>query len=495
MNAKVRYSGLALTAVSTIAYAGLVGVSVVNGTLTHAAVPQSIGWIGLAFVAYLGIIAWGERAGEWSPKVDMRLIWAGAVVFRLLLLLTSPTLSDDVYRYLWDGYVANKGISPYAFPVDSSQLDALDLPLRALVNHSWMASPYLPTAQWLFAGVTGLAPLRPLSMQIAMVAIDLLNGALIVALLAAARLPGRRVLIYLWNPLAVVESAHGAHVDIWMIFLTLLSVWLALGRGAGNTRKSDYWQKFDVLARMWLAPIALGLATLTKILPVLLLPVFFWQWRWRRLLIYAATVGAPIVLAGSHAGWGLTGPLDGEGLFAALRIYGDQWNFNSGVFHWLELMLVQSRMLSLGPASANLWAKGIVALLMAVVLLTVWFRARHTHETRARIRLMSAPLMAYVLLAPTMHPWYLLLMLAFTPFLAPGVDEWKGGWWAVAPWIYLSGALFLSYLTYTDPLDLREFEWVRRIEWIPTLALLLAGGVGILIHRRRSRQDQRSSAV
>ncbi len=488
MDAKIRLDGLgpaivSLT-VSLIAYMGLVGVYVTNGTLTHAAVPQSIAWIGLAFVAYLGMVVWGERA----RRVDMRLIWAGAVVFRLLLLLTTPTLSDDVYRYLWDGYVANNGVSPYALPVDSPQLDALNIPLRSLVNHSWMASPYLPAAQWLFAGVTGLAPLRPLSMQIAMVAIDLLNGALIVALLAAARLPGRRVLIYLLNPLAVVESAHGAHVDVWMIFLTLLAVWLALGRRTDNVRQPGFSQQFDAVARVWLAPIALGMATLTKILPVLLLPVFFWPWRWRRLALYAVMVGVPIALAGSRAGWGLTGPLDGRGFFAALRIYGDQWNFNSGLFHWLEAALAQSRALNLDPAGAGQAAKGIVALSMAAVLLAVWLRARHTHQTRARTRLMAVPLMAYVLLAPTMHPWYLLLLLAFTPFLAPGADEWRGGWWIVAPWLYLSGALFLSYLTYVNPLDLREFEWVRWVEWIPTLALLLACGASFLRRSLRSRR-------
>ena len=494
--------------VSLIAYMGLVGVYIANGTLTHAAVPQSIAWIGLAFVAYLGMVVWGERA----RRVDTRLIWAGAVVFRLLLLLTTPTLSDDVYRYLWDGYVANNGVSPYALPVDSSQLDALNIPLRSLVNHSWMASPYLPAAQWLFAGVTGLAPLRPLSMQVAMVAIDLLNGALIVALLIAARLPGRRVLIYLLNPLAVVESAHGAHVDVWMIFLTLLAVWLALGRRSDEGRRSgfskevrlltkagllrpgllgryNFLPKIDAVARMWLAPIALGLATLTKILPVLLLPIFFWPWRWRRLLLYAVTVGVPIALAGSRAGWGLTGPLDGRGFFAALRIYGDRWNFNSGLFHWLETALTQSRLLNLDPASAGQVAKSIVALSMMAVLLAVWMRARHTRQTRARIRLMAVPLMAYVLLAPTMHPWYLLFLLAFTPFLAPGADEWWGGWWAVAPWLYLSGALFLSYLTYVNPLDLREFEWVRRVEWIPALALLVAGGVSLLLRNSRSTHD------
>ena len=122
-----------------------------------------------AFVAYLLGLLWAER----RRAAPMTLVWGAAIIFRLLLLLTPPTLSDDVYRYLWDGYVANHGVSPYAYPIDSPELDYLDNPLRSQANHRWMASPYLPAAQFLFISLTRLFPLQPLFLQMAMVVFDL----------------------------------------------------------------------------------------------------------------------------------------------------------------------------------------------------------------------------------------------------------------------------------------------------------------------------------
>ena len=319
-----------------------------------------------------------------------------------------------------------------------------------------MASPYLPTAQFLFAGLTRWLPLRPIVFQIAMVIFELLTGLLIIRLLNVARLPAYRILIYLWNPLVIVEVAHGAHVDAWMIFLTMLSVWLTF---SPNRMKLS----------TWLAPVTLALATLTKFMPVLLLPILFWRWRWPQLALYGLVTLALLVPFGLQAGWGLTGPLDGTGLFGAARIYADQWNFNSGLFHWLEVKYLPL----LGVTDTFESAKRIVLAIMLVALAVVWLQARHRPDMRSTLRLMAVPFMVYLLLTATVHPWYALMLLVFVPFLPPAADESPWRWLAVAPWLYLSAALPLSYLTYLNPLDFRELEWVRRAEWLPTLALLL----------------------
>jgi len=216
---------LTLTTISLIAYGGMVSLHWQTGTLRDEQIPMTLAWYAVAFAAYLGSVAWAERRPARATHA-MALIWLGAIAFRVILLFTSPTLSDDVYRYLWDGYVFNNGVSPYAYPIESPALDHFDIPLRSMANHGWMASPYLPASQLLFAGMTRLLPLQPLIFQLAMVIFDLLAGLLLVDLLRTAVLPDHRVLLYLWNPLVVVEVAHGAHVDAWMIFLTMLALWL-----------------------------------------------------------------------------------------------------------------------------------------------------------------------------------------------------------------------------------------------------------------------------
>lgn len=430
----------------------MVNLHLQHGTLRDWHTPHTLAWYGLAFVGYLAAILWSEH----RRTASLPLVWSAAIGFRLLLLFTTPTLSDDVYRYLWDGHVANYGVSPYAYPIDSPKLDYLDIPQRVLANNRWMASPYLPAAQFLFAGLAGLFPLHPLFFQIAMIIFDLLSGILMAKLLKIAGLPGYRILIYLWNPLVIVEVAHGAHVDAWMIFLTMLTLWLIFC--SPQAKMST-----------WLAPMILALATLTKILPLLLLLILFWRWRWKPLALYGVVTIAWLIPAALRAGgWGLTGPLDGTGLFGALRIYTDQWNFNSGLFHWLGVDLLPRW----GLVEATDWAKRGVGLVFLAILAVVWLQARRQLDVRSTLRLMAVPFMAYLLLTTTVHPWYALLLLAFLPFLPPvrGESPWR--WLAVVPWLYLSATVPLSYLTYLDPLNFRELEWVRRTEWWPVLGLV-----------------------
>ncbi|MCI0394557.1 MAG: hypothetical protein L0332_18310 [Chloroflexi bacterium] len=472
----------ALALLGLVAYGGLAGIHLAHGTLRAGQTPATLAWYALAFLAYAGALAWVERRG----RIAGGLLWGMAVAYRLILLLTTPTLSDDVYRYIWDGHVANHGVSPYAYALNAPELDSLDVPQRALANNTWMASPYLPAAQFVFAGLTRLFPLYPIFFQAAMVIFDLAAVALIGRLLVAAGLPWRRVLVYAWNPLVVVEVAHGAHVDAWMVLLVLLGVWLALRvddrrvsrAKPGHATDDEGWTADDGRWTMddgrrsagaWVvAPVFLALATLTKLLPGLLLVVLFWRWRWRPLIVYSLVTAGLLLPAGLRAGWGLAGPLGGTGLFGALRIYGDQWNFNSGLFHWLEVALHK-----VAIAEANALAKAIVGLAMLVLLLLTWWLASRCAAPRAALRLMAIPLAAYVLLTTTVHPWYLLLLLAFAPFLAPAAGEPGRRWLLLLPWLYLSAAVALSYLTYVDPANFRELEWVRQVEWLPTLALLV----------------------
>jgi hypothetical protein len=215
------------------------------------------------------------------------LILGLAILFRVtLLFITPPTLSSDVYRYIWDGRMMNVGVNPYAHPVDSPLLDRFDSPQRALVNHSWMASPYLPVAQAFFAVVYRLAPDSPLSFQVAAALLDLLTGLLVIDLLHRLGLPRTWVLIYLWNPLVVVEFAHGAHLDALMICLVMAAFWLLIARMSASAMSASAMSASAMSAirarSAFLSAVALAAATLTKGLPALLLPVLARWWGCRR---------------------------------------------------------------------------------------------------------------------------------------------------------------------------------------------------------------------
>jgi hypothetical protein len=408
---------------------------------------------------------------------SLTLVWGFAILLRLLLLATSPSLSDDVYRYIWDGHLLNQGVNPYALPVADPALDLYDTPLRFLVNHAWMASPYLPAAQLLFAAVDRLAAQSALAYQALMALLDLSCGWLVMDLLRRLALPPQRALIYLWNPLVIVEFAHGAHVDAWMIFLSLLAFWLALR--AGQARKEERWRLSSALA--------LAAAALTKGMPLLLAPLFLQRWGWRGLVVFIAAIGAAIAPFAANAGWGLSGALDGRGLFGALRIYATNWNYNSGFYHWLEVGLSGYQTPGAVPLDATtstpIWIAKFIS--SGLILLTalgagIWAwrlddpdATDHTVRTLGLLRLAILPIGGYLLFTTTVHPWYATFIVAFIPFLLPRSGETSAAGRFLWPWLYFSLVVPLSYLTYLDLQNLREYYLVRQIEYLPLYLLLV----------------------
>jgi len=145
---------LILTILGLLVEVCLVGMVFLQDLRQHT-IPF-LGLYGLACLGYGIAVYWLLRGPD--RRRTLPLILGLAVSFRVTLLFTTPpTLSDDVYRYIWDGQLANARVSPYAYAVESPLLDRFDSPQRALVNNSWMASPYLPAAQALFAAVYWLS--------------------------------------------------------------------------------------------------------------------------------------------------------------------------------------------------------------------------------------------------------------------------------------------------------------------------------------------------
>ena len=473
----------ALLFVSIFAYGGMVSMQIRHGNLGTTEVVEFLVWFGTAFSAYAVAVFWLERwwhrrgRGNATSRSGVKefyllvWIWCGGCLFRWLLLQTFPTLSSDVFRYMWDGYVTANGVSPYAFPINAAQLDWLDVPFRAQANHAWMASPYMPAAQWFFGAIALFYPLDPNSFQAAAVFFDLGTAFILSRLLASVGLPSHRLLIYLWNPLVVVETAQGAHVDSLMVLLMMWAVYAMVRSATAVSRVRQSGGMVSDSGRpsfSLLAPTLLALATLTKLIPVFLTPIFWWRWNWGSRLLYGYLTIGMLVSPALRAGWGLSGELDGRGLFGALRIYNAQWKFNSGLFRWLEDWLD-----SMGIADPMAQAQEISYFLMFLLLLGVWRQCSHFNsELRSVLRWLAVPLGGYLLLATTVHPWYLLALMPFLPFLAPGDDEPTRFWLWPLPWLWLSGTVALSYVAYIDPENLRDLDWVRLLEWLPTLCLL-----------------------
>jgi hypothetical protein len=266
--------------------------------------------------------------------------------------------------------------------------------------------------------------------------------------------------IYAWNPLTVVEFAHSAHVDSLMALLSMLAIyWLVAGH---YTRSA----------------VALALATLTKFVPALLLPIFVRRWGIGRTLLYGALViGAFVPFL--DAGLGLGSDEVGTGLVGTLRVYTTRWKTNDGLFFWLVRTLD-------GHARDSVQTGKLIALLFiaGLGLLLLWRSEPGQEKTAPQTVIGHAALLlsAYLLLTPAMFPWYLTWLIALLPAL-PLRRRWATRAFVVG-WLYFSAAVNLSYLFYLDPDNPGEREWIRRTEYLPLFALLT---VGLVLHIWRRR--------
>jgi hypothetical protein len=349
----------------------------------------------LLFFAGSLLSLFAARSLSASPR---RLLLLCAAAFRLTLLFRTPDLSDDVYRYLWDGRVAASGACPYAFsPADAPQSFAPEL--RRLVGHLEFRSVYPPVAQAAFRIVAFL----PGDGLFAMKALFAAADVAIVALLFASGGGGARfgAALYAFHPLPVTEVAGQGHVDALGVALLLSSVVYVSRR------------------RTVLGGFAFAAAALVKYVPLAATLPFLRRgklWFAGAALVPAATVWWLATSAGVSPAVGL-GP------------YATRWQFNSMIYPAVSAAVDAAELPSRTKEAYESWkakresrpwmqkvfpyfytaffARALLGVLLAAALLVI---AATVKELELAV---FASLAALLIASPTLHPWYLLWVLPF----------------------------------------------------------------------------------
>ncbi|HEV8081502.1 MAG TPA: glycosyltransferase 87 family protein, partial [Chitinophagaceae bacterium] len=214
------------------------------------------------------------------------LIIAG-IVFRILLLFSIPNLSEDVYRFIWDGRLAANGINPFShLPADIMQMPAItgiSKELYLQLNSVDHYTIYPPVLQGIFWSGAKLFPENVYAAIVFFKCIILLFevGTLFVMLqiLKKLSLPKHLSLLYILNPLVITELTGNAHFDGVMIFFVLLSFLLIL---------KNKWQA---------SAIFLGLGIAAKLLPILFLPLIIKKkLGWKKGLLYSIVTGGTTIV-------------------------------------------------------------------------------------------------------------------------------------------------------------------------------------------------------
>jgi hypothetical protein len=380
--------------------------------------------IGLAvsFVPYAGAIAWVPAVA--SKRAVDRIAILASLVFGGAFVLAPPMMSDDLYRYLWEGRLWLEGHNPYRLAPDDPALIALRDELWQPINNKGLASIYPPLSQLLFVVAAWLGGKVWIAKALALVAH--VGSAAIVCRIASSP---RACLALALNPLLLSEASLNGHFDVLTGVALSIAAW-ALSR--------------DWIARAGAAACgAVGL----KAVGVVLLPLFL-----RRpktlvgvslasgLLLLPLVWSRPLFDAGS-----------GPGQFAT------RWRGNESVF--ALVFGIADRLMS--SDSAALVARLIVAAALLVLWAIVLKRRLPPLEASRVI------IWAVLLLSPQVHPWYLAWLLPLE-VLAGGraalvwsaavlcayapLDRWvREGAWEMPPWLQaLSYAVVLLALI-ADP--------------------------------------------
>ncbi len=362
--------------------------------------------LAIAGMAYLLAVREFFRT-RWFPRQVVFTCLALAALWRIPFVMVPPGPDDDIHRYLWDGRVQRLGYNPYSVIPADPALAGLHTPETRGLNNPEVPSPYPAGAQLFFRAVTAIHE-SIFALKVAFVVCDL---AIVLVLLDILRCSGQGahwVLAYAWNPLLATDVAGSGHIDIVGVLLLLVSV--------------------AALVRRWraVAALAFGLAVTVKLLPIVLLPLYWRRVRMRDAALAAIVVGLLYVPFFNH----------GRIPIGSLGTYVQRFRFNDPVFATLERVA----------------APQLVAGLAVLVgfLTAIWMRSKALAWSSDAF---AWPMAASLLCAPVVYPWYLLWLLPFlrsastvpiivwTVSIIPTYYVWHlrtlGRPWLVPGWIML----------------------------------------------------------
>ncbi|MDA8971285.1 mannosyltransferase [Flavobacteriaceae bacterium] len=349
-------------------------------------------------------------------------IWAViGITARVLFLPSIPNLSQDFYRFIWDGRLLILGINPYVFTPEqlangllkTTELTSLEAISNAKILIQGMGSlnashysNYPPINQLCFALAALFAKTSVLGsvivLRIIIIGADL--GILYFGkkLLERLDLPEKNIFWYFLNPFIIIELTGNLHFEGVMLFFVI-------------------WSLYLLDKKRWvLAAILLGVSVSVKLLPLLFLPLFykylapdglFKKGFWKMKKFYWVTLATIVFTFAPFASKTFI-----SNFSATIGLWFQNFEFNASVYYiirWIGFQTVGWNII----ATVGLILPMVV--FICIVLLAVF---RKYNTTQKLITGMLLAVSIYFLLATTVHPWYIttpLLLSVFTKYKFP----------------------------------------------------------------------------
>ena len=377
-----------------------------------------------AFIIF-GIVLWKVRASTAiASRVMLIIIAAFGVIFRLTLVPHPPVASDDIYRYVWDGRVAQAGINPFQYAPDDPRLAGLQTTeLPALVNFPHMRTIYPPLAQLFFFTSALLFGDSIVGMKFLLVIFECCTILILLLILKQLRMNPGLVLTYAWCPLPIMYFGLDGHIDALAIPFFLLFIYLMLK------------------SKTVTGAFALGLAGLAKLYPLFVVP-FLWKLEssWKRILIILLPI--LLLVAGYLFYLEPTG-----GVFESFFTFNKRFEFNGSLFTLLYAVIGANE----------------ITHIVCGVLFLLWIAALAFVDRPLLDKLFLA-FLGFILVSPSVHPWYLAWLAALVALR-----------WSVAVVVLLATANLSNIVVYQYHATgiWQDRPWLVFIEYVPLYALLV----------------------
>jgi len=385
-----------------------------------------------------------------KEKNSFTFLVAIAIIFRLIFLTAIPNLSQDFYRFIWDGRMMLKGFNPYLYLPETfinqgyapiNQATELYSGMGALNGSHYTNYPPINQLNFFIAALFNnssiIGSIIALRLQIILADIGIIYFGK--KILEKLKLPVHNIFLYALNPFIIIELTGNLHFESVMLFFLV-------------------WSLYLILQKKWsLAALIFSLSVAVKLIPLLFLPLFY-QWftkdEKRKGILNFLSFGAIIIGINMLLFLPFLSSDLLDKYLSSVGLWFQKFEFNASLYYIARALGTLFR----GYNEIAIIGKTTPVIVVIFLLIITLFRKNKSPQQLITALLIGISF--YYFTTTTMHPWYLatlVILSVFTNYRFPIV-------WSVV--------IVLSYQAYAN-IPWKENLWLIALEYLVVYGFLL----------------------